>query len=320
MMSTHQGPPRSHRRPRESNARLKIAICVLAVVTVAAVGAAVAWRRVAANIPVASASPTVTDSTALPAPAQPSPMVIPAAPADNGLALSFDELAQNIGADVGLAFAPLGNPGQVQTFGEWSTGPAWSTIKVPLALAVLDQSGSVSSAMQSAITASDNGAAESMWEELGGGEEAASKVESVLVAAGNPQTDVPSVLRRSGFSIFGQTEWSLADQVRFLGHIDCDSRAAPVLDLMGQITSGQRWGLGGIDGAQFKGGWGPGTDGLYLVRQYGVIPTATGKVAVAIAAVADSGTFGGGTAALNSLTGWLQDHLDQLGGGQCPGA
>ncbi len=299
---------------------MKIAICVLVVVTVAAVGGVVAWRRFAANIPVASASPTATDSTAIPAPSRPSPTVIPAAPADNGLALSFDEFAQNIGADVGLAFAPLGEPGQVQTFGEWSSLPAWSTIKVPLALAVLDELGSVSAAMQSAITASDNAAAESMWEELGGGEAAASKVESILAAAGDPQTDVPSALRRSGFSIFGQTDWSLADQVRFLGHIACDSRSKPVLDLMGQITSGQRWGIGGIDGAQFKGGWGPGTDGLYLVRQYGVIPTATGKVAVAIAAVADSGTFEGGTAALDSLTGWLQDHLDQLGGGQCPSA
>lgn len=207
----------------------------------------------------------------------------------------------------------------MRSFGPWSHGPAWSTSKVPLALALLQQNGGDTTAsMRSAITASDNDAAESMWDAIGGGAEAAAKVQSVLAANGNPNTEVPSERRRAGFSIFGQTDWSLADQARFLAHVGCEPSSVPVTNLMGQIVSGQQWGLGAIEGAYFKGGWGPGTDGLYLVRQLGVVPTKTGQVAVAIAAVADSGSFGDGTSVLNRIATWLQDHLDEINGGHCP--
>ncbi|MGV0715520.1 serine hydrolase [Mycolicibacterium sp. XJ662] len=278
------------------------------------------WQRHSdGSGPSAQAAPA-TATVEAPLPAVPEPAVPLPPPADDVLAASFDAFASEVPADIGLAYASLGRPDQVTTLGAWSSGPAWSTIKVPLALALLRESGggSVSSAMRSAITASDNAAAQSMWEQLGGGSAAASKVQEVLSAAGDPLTVVPSELRRPGFSIFGQTMWSLSDQARFLAHVACDPAAAPVTALMGDIVSGQQWGLGQIGGAYFKGGWGPGTDGLYLVRQYGVVPTATGQVAVAVAAVPDSGGFGDGTAVLNRIAGWAQSHLDEMGGGGCP--
>ncbi|CAM3915970.1 hypothetical protein H7J08_23075 [Mycobacterium frederiksbergense] len=255
----------------------------------------------------------------MPPPPAASPPAIPLSPpVEPSLASSFDEFAATLGADVGLAFAPLDQPDQVTFVGSWSHGPAWSTIKVPLALAVLQENGAVvTSAIQSAITVSDNGAAQSMWEELGGGVTAASKVQNVLDTAGDPGTIVPSELRRAGFSIFGQTDWALTDQARFLARTVCDPAAAPVIDLMGQISSGQQWGLGTIGGTRFKGGWGPGTDGLYLVRQFGVVPTPTGQIAVAVAAVPNSGGFGDGTAVLGSISSWLRTHLPEVGGGNC---
>lgn len=262
-------------------------------------------------------SPDTTGGSQITSP--PSPPAVPLSPpVEPSLALSFDGLTATLGADVGLAVAPLDRPDQVMFLGSWSQGPAWSTIKVPLALALLQENGGVvTPAMQSAITVSDNGAAQSIWEELGGGVTAASKLQNVLATAGDAGTVVPSELRRAGFSIFGQTDWALTDQARFLARTACNPAAAPVIDLMGQISSGQQWGLGTIGDARFKGGWGPGTDGLYLVRQFGVVPTPTGQIAVAVAAVSNSGGFGDGTAVLGSVASWLQAHLSEVGGGHC---
>lgn len=305
--------------PRSTSARGKgvgIAVSVTAVVVAAA--AVGIWQRPSPPEGAAPhAAPGVPIMTFVPDPAEP-----PApSPVPDLLTQSFDELADELPGRIGLAFASISDPEQVTALGDWSHGPAWSTIKVPLAMALLRETGGiVGSDMASAITASDNSAAQSMWEQLGGGASAAGKVRDVLASGGNPTTIVPSEPQRPGFSIFGQTDWALTDQARFLADTACRPEAAPVTDLMREIVPGQQWGLGAVDGGYFKGGWGPGTDGLYLVRQFGVVPTKAGEVAVSIAAVSDSGGFGDGTAMLDRLTGWVQQHLDQLGGGQCPPA
>ncbi len=170
--------------------------------------------------------------------------------------------------------------------------------------------------MIAAITRSDNDSAEQVWESLGDPVTAAGKVQAVLSQAGDP-TVVQSQRIRPEYTAFGQTEWSLSNQVHFLSQAACDAANAPVLDLMGQIEADQRWGLGGIPGAQFKGGWGPDANGKYLVRQLGVIPAGNGKVAVAIAAAPASGAFGDGTHTLDTMTQWISSHLDQMPSGTC---
>jgi len=62
---------------------------------------------------------------------------------------------------------------------------------------------------------------------------------------------------RPQFTAFGQTIWALTDQARFTASAVCDSSNAPIFTLMGQVESDQRWGLGVIPDARFKGGWGP---------------------------------------------------------------
>jgi hypothetical protein len=310
----------NRRLPREPNARLKVAICIASVVVVGAVAVYGLWQRPWAGVDPPVAAEPATVAVATPLPVAPNSSAVPQLALDNdALAASFDDFGSELGAEIGLAYASLAQPENVTLLGSWSGGAGWSTIKVPLALALLRETGgTVSPAMRSAITASDNAAAQSIWEKLGGGSVAAGKVQDVLAATGDPITVVPNELRRPGFSVFGQTEWSLVDQVRFLANVTCDAGAAPVTDLMGEIVSGQRWGLGTIDGALFKGGWGPEPDGLYLVRQYGVVPTKTGRVAVAIGAIVDSGGFSDGTEVLNRVARWLQAHLDGVGGGDCP--
>jgi hypothetical protein len=255
-------------------------------------------------------------------PAAPTPGVAPPVPLGAvpslELSASFNELRTTISADVGLSVAPIGGGDQMQSFGDWTTGPAWSTIKIPLSLALLraDATGEVPGSVRAAITQSDNAAAQSIWEQLGDSEVAAGKVESVLLQAGDP-TQVQSLVTRPGFSAFGQTDWSLVNQVRFLAAVSCDDRNQPVFDLMADIVSGQRWGLGSLDGARFKGGWGPGTGGGYLVRQFGVITIPGGELAVAMAATPASGSFSDGTADLGTIASWVAEHVAEFRPGSC---
>ena len=250
-----------------------------------------------------------------PVESRPASTVAPS-PASANLENSFNDLAASIDGDAGISIAPLGHPGDQLHFGQWTSGAAWSTSKVPVVLAALREQGTVSDAMNAAITQSDNAAAEQVWASLGDPATAKAKVEQVLRDAGDPTT-VQSERVRPGFTAFGQTLWSLADQASFLSNASCDPRAARVLELMSHIESSQSWGLGHLPGAQFKGGWGPSETGAYLVRQFGVIPTPTGSVAIAVAVEPPSGSFSQGTQALDTIADWISSHLPDLPAGSC---
>jgi len=234
------------------------------------------------------------------------------------LAANFARLETKLHAVAGIAVSAVGNGQAPIMLGDWEHGPAWSTIKVPLIIAALRQENppTVTDAMTAAITESDNAAAESIWASLGDPVTAARKVEAVLRQTGD-STTVQSQKVRPEFTAFGQTDWSLTDQARFTSVAVCDSANAPVFALMGRVQPDQRWGIGTVPGAQFKGGWGPSPTGSYLVRQLGVLPAPNGRIAVALAAQPASGKFDDGTAALDEMASWLTAHLGALPAGQC---
>ncbi|MEV4235190.1 MULTISPECIES: hypothetical protein [unclassified Nocardia] len=233
------------------------------------------------------------------------------------LAAGFQELQLSVHGKLGMAIMPVGGEKMV-TFGDWTTGPAWSTMKVPLVIASQRKSSASSSyAAKAAITQSDNAAADTLWQSLGTGQEAAKAVEAVLREGGDTKTTVPATKTRSDASAFGQADWALTEQVRFASRLPCLSQSSDVIDLMEQITSSQRWGLGELEGAEFKGGWGPDTSGSYLVRQFGLIQGPAGQIAVAIAIQPDSGSFSEGTNILDRLATVISQHLDEFSGGSC---
>ncbi|AFU04352.1 hypothetical protein [Nocardia brasiliensis] len=237
----------------------------------------------------------------------------------DSLAADFTQLQPNLGGQVGLAIMPVGG-GRMTIFGDWVSGIAWSTIKVPLAIAALrhDPDDSVFENAEAAITVSDNGAAEALWESLGDGLEAAQAVQDVIDEAGDSTTGLAGPRTRLDYTAFGQTEWTLANQVRFASRLPCLPETFQVPELMAEITPDQSWGLGNLEGAAFKGGWGPDDEtGIYTVRQFGVVPTQNGMVAVALAAQADSGTYEDSTAILSRLAVLLGRHLAELRGGTC---
>lgn len=235
------------------------------------------------------------------------------------LAASFADLAAGVRGKLGMAIMPVGGT-QPVTFGDWTSGPAWSTMKVPLTLAALRRSPGSNYAASAAITASDNSAAETLWQSLGSPQDAAQAVQAVLREGGDTRTVVPPTRSRSEHSAFGQAEWSLVDQVRFASRLPCLSESGRVTALMEQVVASQRWGLGEFSGAEFKGGWGPDLSGAYLVRQFGLITVPSGQLAIAVAVQPDSGSLSDGTNISDRLAAVVSEHLDELPGGRCPAA
>ena len=234
------------------------------------------------------------------------------------LAADFARLQARLHASVGIVISAVGGKPTPIAMGDWRTGPAWSTIKVPLVIAGLQEKRPprITTAMDAAITRSDNAAAESIWAGLGDPVTAAHKVEAVLRSAGDP-TIVQSQKVRPEFTAFGQTDWPLTEQVSFTSAAYCDHANAPVFDLMQRIQPDQRWGIGALASSRFKGGWGPSRTGEYLVRQIGVMTAPRGLIAVALAAQPASGNFDEGTADLTEMARWLDTHIADLPAGQC---
>jgi hypothetical protein len=223
------------------------------------------------------------------------------------LEASFEQLSASVPADVGIAIA---RPDRTYAMGRWSSGVAWSTIKVPLAVAALRCNWLRARDLAvKAITESDNPASEQLWSGLGDPADAARQVQAIIAESGDTATEVESRRLRRGFTAFGQTQWTLQRQARFAAELPTIPGGADVIDLMGNLTAVQRWGLA-AKGVAAKGGWGPGTDGEYLVRQFGIMPTPSGQWGVALAAEAQ--VFETGVEVVNALADWLVSRLPGL--------
>ena len=216
----------------------------------------------------------------------------------------FQALEPDLPGEVGLALSPIGSGEAVEELGTVRGGVAWSTIKVPLALAVAAREPTErdEELIDAALTVSDNDASLALWERLGAPEVAAAAVEEVLAAAGDSSTRVEANVLRSGYTPFGQTQWSLAAQVQLMAALPGLPHADEIRARMRRVVREQRWGLGvlGKD-VELKGGWGPNPDGRRLVRQMGLV----GSLAVALAALPADGNFQSGTAMLDRLAQWL---------------
>ncbi len=130
---------------------------------------------------------------------------------------TLDSLGTRLGAEIGATIGPPGMVGPSAEGGTLTSGPAWSTIKVPISLRVLEDAGGPSKLsphqrelITRAITLSDNEAAAELFAGLerthGGLTGASQAVAEMLRAAGDNTTQVSTVgrgrslptVRRSG--------------------------------------------------------------------------------------------------------------------------
>jgi hypothetical protein len=188
--------------------------------------------------------------------------------------------------------------------GTWSSGVAWSTSKVPLAIAAVRAGVGTDELVALTIAQSDNASAEELWSQLG--DPAAQLVQSIMRETGDPITVVESRRLRAEYTPFGQTQWSLVDQARFAAGLTRVAGAARIIDLMRNLCAEHRWGLA-AKGFAAKGGWGPGIADDYLVRQFGIVPTQSGTVGVALAAEVHGGGYEAAVDVVNSLADWVVD-------------
>ena len=191
---------------------------------------------------------------------------------------------------------------QIQTAGSLQDLPAWSTSKVPVAMAIYAQGKAAGNSgnISAAIRASDNAAAEALWQGLGSSDsQRAQAVTGILRQAGDNHTTVPSTRLRSGFTIFGQTQWSTTDQLQFLQNFNSLPGAAQIKSQMYAAYSNQRWGIGRLPNSAVKGGWGPARSGGYTARQIGWFQSEGKETPIAIAAQASS--FGAATAVVDEV-------------------
>ena len=247
-----------------------------------------------------------------------SPDGAPGEGASGDLAAEIDAILASWGGQAGVALAEpgaAGADGVPQVAGDLVSDVAWSTSKVPIAIASVRQTGAADANVTAAITVSDNAAAEAMWAGLGDPATAAAASTAVLRDGGDATTNVNAERIRPEYTAFGQTQWALPDQARFGANLTCLDGAGPVVEAMGNIAGDQRYGLGTIPGARFKGGWGPDVSGMYLVRQFGTISVDGGEVGVAIAARPADGTYESGQAMLTEITAAVQRHMPA--GGSC---
>lgn len=295
-----------------------LSVAAVCVVVAASCGAQGNLRATPSTVLVSEVVTTVTRAEhaqgGVAAPEAP-PMPEPSPPTEMPAGQGLDRLVAGLPGSIGVAVTPVGGATVPVTAGSWQSGVAWSTIKIPLAIAVEQSASGALDGATSAITSSDNDAAERLWTSLGGSTSSSSAVQSVLAQAGDETTLVPSTVTRPPYSVFGQTRWSLVDQARFGALLPCLGGSGRVVDLMRQISPDQSWGLGQISGARFKGGWGPGESGGYLVRQFGIVPAVGGDVAVAIGV--DAPSFEAGTATLSQLADSLAPALAATPGGSC---
>jgi hypothetical protein len=250
----------------------------------------------------------------------------PAAPLNAADRESFEELEQRLGGASGLAVSGIGFDQPVSEVGTLREGPAWSTIKVPIALAIEARangrpSDSERSLMSRAISLSDNAAAQALWDSFGSPEEAAAAVETILREAGDSSTRVETTVVRPPFTSFGQTLWTLAEQQRFIAALPCLRYGDDVMPLMADVADNQQWGLKVVDPAAYvKGGWGPDPSGRYLARQIGILEFSNGRqIAVSMATVAADGSFASATSNLDEIARWVSAHVEpgRLVPGRC---
>ena len=168
--------------------------------------------------------------------------------------------------DTSIGIVLIDDDDAAVTAGDVTSLAAWSTIKVPVAMAATEHCDASEEVLDTLITStievSDNGSADQLW--------------MCLAAAGGAKKLVADELAKAGATAtleeaWGTSEWSLNSQARYAHYLAELSDRKPdnaVLDKMVHVDKSQSWGLGAL-GIPFKGGWSDDTDGSWQSRQLG---------------------------------------------------
>ena len=210
-----------------------------------------------------------------------------------------------------IAFAPLDDPDRVKVYGDVDTANAWSTSKVLVAAAFVQEvAGGDPRALdpyekeliRRSLTASDMDALLEMRGRIPGGSGA--PMTSILRSIGDDDTTAPD-------SSEGSMYWSLRNQVRFMaamanGQVVNERTSAFLLNTMRPIAA-HSWGLGQVGARNFKGGW---LEPYTETRQMGILDGyAVAIITTAGAAVVQTDGDSAHVKAMNRLARTLKKYL-----------
>ena len=225
--------------------------------------------------------------------------------ADAAIAKDLDRAVEAVSKDydakVGVAIA-AGN--QKISAGDKGEGPAWSTIKVPIAITAL-QDGADPSLVDLAIKESDNDAAYALWSQVQWEEgEASEAVEKLLREHGSKA----SIEEGS----FGYATWPLQEQANFGAQLPCIKEAEYVHEVLNDIVEWQNVGLSKHTSTRAKSGWGLDENSDdYTFRQFGVHEMDGKRVGVALSVIVEGEDYENGSAAIDDLADDVLKAIDK---------
>ena len=221
----------------------------------------------------------------------------------DGLSDAAKDIETNTNTQVGVAVYD----GETDVYaGSVGVMPAWSTIKVPIAVAAQEYCEYDDETLQDLTSASiewsDNDSATSLWTCIGPDEEA-SRIVGEEISKGGMSVEVEPY--------FGTTPWPVPAQARYAHHLGSLPDNHPVITEMHKIDPEHSYGLGTIDGLPFKGGWSDADDGSWHSRQLGFTTVDDKIYGIAIAARSVDGSEADCQEALGEIAGFLGDALKQ---------
>lgn len=221
-----------------------------------------------------------------------SPPALAPAPVQAELDAEVARIEEKYGVLIGITISQAASPSRTsqETWrgGTLQGGPAFGTIDVAMALAVLADSKQPSDRdylFNRALADNSRAAQDAMWAFLGSPEDASRKTTQALRRYGDWRTVVPATSTRNPQSPYLDTEWSLEAQSRLAGAMRCDY--VDVHPAMSKLNdpAHNAWGLQTLPLTYSKGEWGTLANGDIMVRQFGTMRLSDGtQVGIAMAA------------------------------------
>ncbi|MDO4911523.1 MAG: hypothetical protein Q3972_07245 [Corynebacterium sp.] len=213
----------------------------------------------------------------------------------------LSELVLNLAAQyqgsIGIALVPVNNPSRSIVLGDRLVAPAWSTLHVPIAMALMKGHSIDTDQLGSFIQETNTDVAAQYYSALGAPPAASVKVNDILRQGG----DTTTALSAGTTKPCSVTAWSLFDQANWAANIRKISGSELVLQAMSDNSGASSFGLGHVDGAIYKTGWGVDFAGDFSVRQFGLAETPFGEYGVSLLVHPGDGSFGTAQIMANDL-------------------
>ncbi|MER0081913.1 hypothetical protein ABRP84_07355 [Corynebacterium sp. KPL2861] len=188
--------------------------------------------------------------------------------------------------------------------GDKGEGPAWSTIKVPIAITAL-QDGADPSLVDLAIKESDNDAAYALWSQVQWEEGVASEAVEKLLREHGSNASIED-------DAFGYSTWPLQEQANFGAQLPCIKEAEYVHEVLNDIVEWQNVGLSKHTSTRAKSGWGLDENSNdYTFRQFGVHEKDGKRVGVALSVIVEGEDYESGSAAIDDLADDVLKVIDK---------